>query len=163
MTRLLPFPFISAGLLAIWLLLNQTLSPGHILLGSVVAVLGGWAYAALEPPRTRVRRPVSILRLSLLVLADILWSNIAVAQIILSLGHRRARRSGFVIIPLQLRNPYGLALLACIITSAPGTLWVNFDSATGRLTIHVLDLIDENEWIRTIKDRYERLLLEIFE
>jgi len=31
------------------------------------------------------------------------------------------------------------------------------------LTIHVLDLIDENAWIRTIKHRYERLLLEIFE
>ena len=29
--------------------------------------------------------------------------------------------------------------------------------------IHVLDLVDESEWIRTIKDRYERRLLEIFE
>jgi multicomponent K+:H+ antiporter subunit E len=29
--------------------------------------------------------------------------------------------------------------------------------------IHVLDLIDESEWIRAIKGRYERLLREIFE
>ena len=29
--------------------------------------------------------------------------------------------------------------------------------------IHVLDLIDEKTWIRTIKGRYERLLLDIFE
>ena len=29
--------------------------------------------------------------------------------------------------------------------------------------IHVLDLIDESEWVRTIKSRYERHLLEIFE
>ena len=34
-------------------------------------------------------------------------------------------------IPLDLRDPYGLAALACIITSTPGTLWVNFDAATG--------------------------------
>ena len=66
-------------------------------------------------------------------------------------------------IPLDLRNPYGLAALACIITSTPGTLWVDFDAAKGMLMIHVLDLIDENEWIQTIKGRYERLLLEIFE
>ena len=66
-------------------------------------------------------------------------------------------------IPLDIRNPYGLALLACIITSTPGTLWVNFDAQKGVLMIHVLDLIDEGEWIRTIKGRYERLLLEIFE
>jgi multicomponent K+:H+ antiporter subunit E len=53
--------------------------------------------------------------------------------------------------------------LACIITSTPGTLWVNFDAAKRILIIHVLDLIDESEWVRTIKGRYERLLLEIFE
>ena len=29
--------------------------------------------------------------------------------------------------------------------------------------IHVLDLIDERVWIDTIKNRYERPLLEIFE
>jgi multicomponent K+:H+ antiporter subunit E len=66
-------------------------------------------------------------------------------------------------IPLDMRAPYGLASLACIITSTPGTLWVNFDAQRGVLTIHVLDLVDDEEWIRTIKDRYERHLLEIFE
>jgi multicomponent K+:H+ antiporter subunit E len=66
-------------------------------------------------------------------------------------------------IPLDLRDQYGLAVLACIITSTPGTLWVRFDPVHGTLMIHVLDLIDESAWIATIKGRYERLLLEIFE
>jgi multicomponent K+:H+ antiporter subunit E len=97
-----------------------------------------------------------------LVLADIVRSNIAVARIILGLVGRE-RTSGFVNISLELRDPYGLAALACIITATPGTLWVSFDPAKGILTIHVLDLIDESEWMRTIKGRYERLLLDIFE
>ena len=67
------------------------------------------------------------------------------------------------ILSLELRDPYGLATLACIITSTPGTLWVSFDPTQGRLTIHVLDLIEESDWISTIKGRYERLLMEIFE
>ena len=29
--------------------------------------------------------------------------------------------------------------------------------------MHVLDLVDEETWVRTIKGRYERLLMEIFE
>ena len=74
----------------------------------------------------------------------------------------RRRSPGFVEIPLELRDPYGLAMLACIITSTPGTLWVDFNEASGTLTIHVLDLVDQTEWVRTIKGRYERLLLEIF-
>jgi multicomponent K+:H+ antiporter subunit E len=99
--------------------------------------------------------------LAALVLIDILRSNIAVARIIVGLEPRRWT-SGFVKIPLELRDPYGLTALACIITSTPGTVWVDFDPANGTLTIHVLDLVDETEWVRMIKGRYERLLLEIF-
>jgi multicomponent K+:H+ antiporter subunit E len=66
-------------------------------------------------------------------------------------------------IPLDLRAPYGLAALACIITATPGTLWVEYDSADNTMLLHVLDLIDEEEWVRIIKDRYETRLMEIFE
>jgi multicomponent K+:H+ antiporter subunit E len=162
MTWLLPHPLVSAGLLLLWLLLNQTISLGHILLGCAVALAGGWALYALRPPEALIGRPSAILQLVLRVGADIVRSNIAVARIVLGFGGRE-RTSGFVNIPLDLRDPYGLAALACIITSTPGTLWVKHDPATGVLTIHVLDLIDEGDWFRTIKGRYERLLLEIFE
>jgi multicomponent K+:H+ antiporter subunit E len=158
MTRLLPYPRLSAGLLLLWLLLNQALSPGQLLLGTLIAIAGGWALAKLELQPSRLRRPRAILGLMGVVLRDILRSNVAVARIIL--GSREAS-SGFMSIPLALRNPYGLAALACIITSTPGTLWVNFDAATGVLTIHVLDLVDEAEWVAVIKERYERPLLEI--
>jgi multicomponent K+:H+ antiporter subunit E len=161
MKRLLPFPLVSAGLFALWLMLNQSVSPGHILLGILAGLAGGWALAALEPPKAHPRRVVSFLRLAAAVIVDVVRSNIEVARIILG-SQRNSRRSGFVEIPLELRNPYGLAMLACIITSTPGTLWVDFDAASGVLTIHVLDLVDRAEWVRTIKGRYERELLEIF-
>jgi multicomponent K+:H+ antiporter subunit E len=158
---LLPYPIASASFLALWLLLNQSLSLGHLLLGAAAGLIGGWSLAALKQPKARPRRLATMVRLAGLVFADIVRSNIAVARIILGLEHR-GYTSGFVEIPLELRDPYGLAILACIITSTPGTLWVEFDAATGTLTIHVLDLIDKTAWVRTIKGRYERALLEIF-
>jgi multicomponent K+:H+ antiporter subunit E len=161
MARLLPFPIASASLLLLWLLLNQTVSLGHILLGSTIGLIGGWTLVALEVPKAHPRRLRTMVRLAALVLADIVHSNFAVARIILGLQRRRWA-SGFVEIPLELRDPYGLATLACIITSTPGTLWVDFNAASGILTIHVLDLVDKTEWVQTIKGRYERLLLEIF-
>jgi multicomponent K+:H+ antiporter subunit E len=93
---------------------------------------------------------------------DVVRSNYAVAKLII-LGRSRAVSSGFVTVPLRLTDHYGLAVLACIITSTPGTIWVNYDANHGVLLIHVLDLVDEEIWIRTIGDRYESLLLEIFE
>ncbi|HWK01658.1 MAG TPA: Na+/H+ antiporter subunit E [Xanthobacteraceae bacterium] len=161
MKRLLPFPIVSTGLFALWLVLNQSISPGHILLGILAGFAGGWALAALDPPKTHPRRVFVFFRLAAAVIADIVRSNIEVARIILG-RQRRNRHSGFVEIPLELRNAYGLAMLACIITSTPGTLWVNFDDKSGVLTIHVLDLVDRAEWVRTIKGRYEGRLLEIF-
>jgi multicomponent K+:H+ antiporter subunit E len=161
MIRFLPFPLASISLLLLWLLLNQTVSPGHLLLGGVVALVGGWTLKLLDLPKGSPRRVVAIFRLAARVLIDISRSNIAVARIILGLGTRRWR-SGFVEIPLELHDPYGLATLACIITATPGTLWVDFDRSSRILTIHVLDLVDEAEWVHTIKNRYERLLQEIF-
>lgn len=161
MTRLLPYPLMSAALLAGWLLLNRTLSPGHIVLGCVLAVVGAWTMTAVELPKGRPRRPAVILQLAFQVLADIIRSNIAVARIILGLAPPAT--SGFVRIPLDMRSPYALAALAVIITSTPGTVWVDFDSGRRILVIHVLDLVSEDAWIRMIKQRYERRLMEIFE
>ena len=162
MTRIVPFPLASSGLFALWLLLNQTPSIAHILLGSAVALVGGWALVRLDPAKTRPKSHLlAILRLFAFVLTDIVRSNVAVAAIILGVKSKRGA-SGFVKIPLELRDSYGLATLACIITSTPGTVWGDYNEASGILTIHVLDLVDESDWLRTIKGRYERLLLEIF-
>ncbi len=73
------------------------------------------------------------------------------------------RVSGFVAIPLDLRDRTGLAVLSCIVTSTPGTAWVEYDPVSGILLIHVLDLVDKDEWVTLIKNRYEALLMEIFE
>jgi multicomponent K+:H+ antiporter subunit E len=160
--RWLPYPRMSLGLLILWLLLNQSLDASHIALGIILAILAPLTLKTLEVPRTAVRRPAAIVRLGWRVLIDITRSNIAVARIILQPAHTHLT-SGFVTIPLTLRNPNGLAALACIITATPGTIWVHVDPRAGLLMIHVLDLIDENAWIATIKNRYESLLLEIFE
>lgn len=162
MTRWLPFPLLFTSLLTMWLLLNQTFALGQILLGGVLSLGLTWGMIALQPERVKIRRPLTILRLALVVMLDIARSNIAVARIILSPGLRK-HPSAFVNIPLELRHPYGLVLLACIISATPGTLWVGFDSATGILTIHVLDHVDDASWIDAIKSRYERRLREIFE
>ena len=162
MRRWLPFPLAWGLLFGLWLLLNQTLAAGHVILGAIVAFAATHALKLLDPPPTVLRRPVTMLRLAALVLADIVRSNIAVARIVIY-PYGRKQTSGFVEIPLELRHPAALATLACIITATPGTAWARYDSVRGILTMHILDLVDEETWVRTIKDRYERRLLEIFE
>lgn len=162
MKRWLPFPLLTAALLATWLLLIGRLALGTIMLGTAVALAASWILTALEPPRTKLRRPAAALRLAVAVLVEIVRSNNAVARIIWRSG-TGGRRSGFVRIPLEMRNPYGLTTLACIITATPGTIWVEYDSAANAVLLHVLDLVDEEQWVRTVKGRYESRLMEILE
>lgn len=163
MSRLIPHPLLSAGLLAMWLLLNRP-SPGHLLLGGALALFAGWALAALEPRRARPRRPGAMLRLGLIVFADILRSNAAVVRAILAdlAGRGGARRPCFAEIALRLEHPAGLAVLAMIVTATPGTAWIDHDPARRLLVIHILDARDREAACRRITDTYEALLLEIF-
>src|SRR5690606_24059570 len=135
----------------------------NLVLGAAVALIAAQGLAALQPARPRLRRWDLIPRLVAIVLADIIRSNIAVARIILSPMKFAERRSGFVSIPLELRDPLGLAILAIIVTSTPGTAWIDYSDRHGILLLHVFDLIDEDEWRSLIRDRYEALLREIFE
>lgn len=156
----LPYPTLSAALLATWVMLQQSLSVGNVLLGILFGIVGGRIMSVLRPPLARPRSLSPVLRLAAMVPWDVIQSNIAVARIILRDTGRR--RPGFVEIPLALQHPTGLTILACIITATPGTLWVDYDAKAGILTIHVLDLMEEGHWIRLIKSRYERPLLEMF-
>ena len=47
--------------------------------------------------------------------------------------------------------PRGLAVLACIVTATPGTSWAHYEAAANVLTLHVLDLVDEEAWVRQFK------------
>ena len=153
---------LAGFLLALWLLLNDTLSPGHALLGLGLAIGIPLLTASMRPMRPQLRRPLAIARLLWIVIKDIGRSNLAVARVIL--GDRRRRSSaGFMDIPLDLREPHGLAALACIVTATPGTVWAGLSPDGAILTLHVLDLQDEQAWIDTIKLHYERPLMEIFE
>lgn len=155
------YVLLAVSLTAMWLLLNQTLAPADWLLGTLIGVAATLGYALLRPPPTPMRWARAVLGFAFIVLADIVRSNIGVARIVMD-TRTRGQTSGFLDIQLELRNPAGLAVLACIVTATPGTAWARYDSISGVLTLHVLDLIDEETWIRIVKHRYERRLLEIF-
>lgn len=152
---------LPALLLTVWLLLNNSLSAGHIVFGALLSLLLAWAATALRPIYSRPKRLLTLATLIVHVIIDITRSNIQVARLIWK-GHA-SHTPGFIKIPIDIRDPHALAALACIVTYTPGTVWSGFSTENRVMTLHVLDLKDEAAWIDTIKLRYERPLMEIFE
>jgi multicomponent K+:H+ antiporter subunit E len=158
-SRLLPFPVGSIVILIVWLLLNQTVHPAHLLLGGALAVALPLATRRFLDASTRPRAPAAIARLIGIVLHDIVLSNITVARLVL--GPMGRLRPGFVRVPLDVEHPYAIALFASIITMTPGTVSAEVSASRREILVHVLDLDDADALVAAMKSRYEAPLAEI--
>jgi multicomponent K+:H+ antiporter subunit E len=162
--RLLPHPLLSLLLLACWLWLNNTVAPGHVLLGASLAAAIPLLTRRFWPEPLTVRHPLRVLEYAAVVLYDVVVANLQVAAIIV--GPLSRLRPAFVRVPLELRSDFAVAVLASTVTVTPGTVSVEIedDGCGGRtLVVHALRCLDPAEMVRTIKQRYERRLLEILE
>lgn len=162
LAKVLPAPLLSASLLGLWLALARSTSPGQVLLGVLIALVVPLVTGPLRLQEVRVRRPLVVLRFILRVGADVLLSNLEVAWGVLRWRWRRPR-SKFLIIPLELREPIGLAALAMVTTVVPGTVWSELALDRTALLLHVWDVDDEATFVARFKARYEAPLREIFE
>jgi multicomponent K+:H+ antiporter subunit E len=157
----LPHPALSATIAVVWVLLANDVSPAHVLLGLLAGVVVPKFTSAYWPDRPRIRGPLLMLEYAAIVLYDIVLSNIQVARLVL---FRRgdSLRSRFITVPLDLRAPEAITLLAGTITMTPGTVTADV-SADGRsLLVHCLDVASEQAAVAAIKERYERRLRRIF-
>ncbi|MFA9461881.1 Na+/H+ antiporter subunit E [Thiohalorhabdus methylotrophus] len=156
-----PRPWLALVLAGFWVLLNNRLSPGVVAAGLLIGLLvAGFTDRFWGRPTVVPRRPLLVLRLLGRLLGDIVVANLSVAALILRWW--RSPRSAFIAYPLRLRDPVPVTILSSLISLTPGTVTVDVDREGGRLWIHCLDLQDEQALIERIRQRYERLLEEIF-
>jgi len=159
--RLLPHPLLSATLAVVWILLANDFSVGNTLLGAVIGVVVAKFSSAYWPGQSRVRHPLLIIEYFAIVLHDIVVSNVQIAWLVLFRVSSKLR-SRMVTIPLDIRSPEGIVVLAATITMTPGTLTAEVSPDGGSLSVHCLDLADTEALVVGLKARYERRLLRIF-
>ena len=159
--RFLPHPLLTVLLVMLWVALQNSFSiavlVGAVFLGLVIPIYT----ANFWPNRPKIRSPLKGLVFGAIVTWDILVANVQVAFLIL-FRHPDRLRTRWVTVPLDLSGPEAITVLAGTITLTPGTISSDI-SADGRsILVHCLDLVDEDELIRTIKNRYEKRLQAIF-
>lgn len=158
--RWLPMPAQSLILFAVWLLLNNTLAAGHILLGAILALGIPLLVSPMQSPQPRVRSHLRAVRYTLMVLYDILVANFEVAVRVI--GPMGKLQPAFVAVPLDIEGAVPITILASTISLTPGTVSAEVSEDRRWLYIHVLHLTDEAQLIAQIKSRYEAPLKEIF-
>ena len=158
---LLPHPFLTLLLTVVWLLLQGTLSPGMVVFGLILGILIPWGTAAWWPGTPSGLRLSRMAVYIVIVLWDIMVANVQVAWIVLTKPNARLRPA-WVVVPLELRQPEAITVLAGTITLTPGTVSADLSDEGHSLLVHALHTEDPDAVRDEIKHRYERRLLEIF-
>lgn len=158
-------PLRSALLFVVWCALHNSLSPVVLLSGLILALLIPWLSRGFREAQPNIRRYGLFGRYLLMVLWDIVIANLQVVKVVL--GRNSALKPGFVLLPLDLKEPLPLTILAATICLTPGTVSAELlprqaGDTPRYLLLHVLDLQDEDALIRELKQRYEAPLQEIF-
>lgn len=160
MKTVLPFPMLSLSLAACWLTLTE-ISSAHLALALVLAVAIPHLTAPFLDELPGIHSIGTAFRLAAVVAWDIVLANIAVARLVL--GPVAGLRPGFVHVPLAVTHPHGIALFASIVSIVPGSLSIAITPDSRRLLLHVLHLEDEKQFVATIKERYERPIMDMLE
>jgi multicomponent K+:H+ antiporter subunit E len=159
--RWFPHKMLSVYMVIVWLLLNNSIAPGQILLGAFLAWLIPWATQAFWPEALHIRKPLLVIKMGAIIFYDIIIANLNLAVRIL--GPVDKLQPAFVKVPLDIDHDFTIALLASIISLTPGTVSADLSKDGRYLLLHCLHVIDVDAEIRLVKQRYEAPLKEIFE
>lgn len=147
-------------LFVVWIFLTNTFTFGNVLLAAILAWVIPVSVGSLQMTTPQVVKPFKAIRYVLVLLGDIIASNIVVARQVL--GPLDKLTPGFVAIPLELKEPLPITLLASTISLSPGTVSTEVSEDNKTLYVHALHVENEPKLVKHIKNRYETPLKEIF-
>ncbi|HEY9020254.1 MAG: Na+/H+ antiporter subunit E [Paracoccaceae bacterium] len=160
--RIFPHPLLTLTLVIVWQMLVNYVSLGTLVFGLILGIVIPLLTAPYWPDRPRLKSPMMIVEFILIVLWDIVVANIVVAKTIL-FTRNASMHPTWITIPLDLRTPEAITVLAGTITMTPGTVSSDVAADGRSLLVHCLNAPDPDAVVADIKQRYERRLKEIFE
>ena len=158
---LLPHPLLTLILAAVWILLQNQVSAGMVVFGIILGIIIPWLTSIWWPDTPKGFRIGKMAMYSILVVWDIVVANIQVAWIVLTVPNAKLKPA-WIVIPLELRQPEAITVLAGTITLTPGTVSCDLSAEGHSLLVHVLHTDDPDAVRDEINDRYQRRLMEIF-
>lgn len=158
---LIPHPLLTLILTIVWMLLQNDISGGMVVFGFILGVIIPWGTSVWWPDTPNSFSVGKMMIYSIIVIWDIIVANIEVAWIVLTVPTAKLKPA-WIIVPLRLREPEAITLLAGTITLTPGTVSTDLSDQGHSLLVHVLHTDDPGAVRDDIINRYEARLLEIF-
>lgn len=142
-----------------WAALTGRFTPENLGFGLALGYLILWFAQRVMGPSLYFQKVRQVVGFLGFYLWELVLANLRLAYDIATPGH--LQRPGIVAVPLDVRSDVEITLLANLITLTPGTLSVDVSTDRKVLYIHAMYIDDLEEFRRTIKEGYERRVLEV--
>lgn len=113
--RIFPHPHLTILLTLVWILLANKPSLNSLIFGLILGIIIPFVTQPYWPDRPKLRNWPMVVEYMLVVLWDIVVANVTVARIIL-FKRNDSRQPNWICVPLELRTPEAITVLAGTIT-----------------------------------------------
>ncbi|AIF43357.1 Na+/H+ antiporter subunit E [Virgibacillus sp. SK37] len=142
-----------------WMFLSEAYSATNFFAGYLLGVLLLLLLNRFVPDTFYLRRFIKIISLILLFIKELISSNIDIVKVVYT--PKPNVEPGIFALPIDLKSNWEITLLANLITLTPGTLSVAISNDNTQLFIHAMDIDDTEESINSIKDTFEKAIMEV--
>ncbi|MBO0992032.1 Na+/H+ antiporter subunit E [Bacillus sp. SD088] len=143
----------------LWMFFESSFQLNTFLIGYLLGLLIIFIMRRFFPSRFYLAKVFAIIKLVLIFIRELLLSNIAVLKVVLS--PKLSIRPGIFALQTELRSDWEITLLSHLITLTPGTLVVKLSEDNKTLYIHAIDIEEVDDAINSIKQSFEKAIMEV--
>jgi len=146
-------------LLALMWAANTRPTGGNLLLGFALGYLILWVTPGVGRSSRYFRKMVQMVAFLGFYVREVVGASLRIAYDVVTPTHHM--RPAVLAIPLELRTPEEITVLALFVSLTPGTLALDVSMDQRVLYVHAMYVTDADTARRAIKDGYERRVLEL--
>jgi multicomponent Na+:H+ antiporter subunit E len=143
----------------LWMLMTVSFEPVAFLKGYLFGLLIIFAFRRFFHSRFYLLRVVAVINLIYIFIRELILSNIAVVKTVLK--PKLDMKPGIFAYPTILEKDWEITTLANLITLTPGTLVIDLSPNNKILYVHAMDISDAKESIESIKNTFEKAIMEV--
>ena len=150
---------LNFSLAFLWMFLSANLTVNGFLIGFILGAVSLIIMRRFFTGRLYLERIWSIIKLICLFFKELILANIAVLKVVLK--PKLDMHPAFFKYETSLTQEWEITLLSSLITLTPGTVVVHISDDNKYLFIHAIDAADVDETIASIRDSFEKAILEV--
>lgn len=143
----------------LWMVLTVSFEPVAFLKGYLFGLLIIFTFRRFFHSRFYLLKVIAVIKLIYIFIRELILSNIAVVKTVLK--PKLDMKPGIFAYPTVLKKDWEITTLANLITLTPGTLVIDLSPDNKILYVHAMDISNAKESIDSIKNTFEKAIMEV--